>query len=656
MSYSKLFSEGKIGSLSIKNRVVMSAMGVSLAEFDGRPTDEIIAYYEERAKGGVGLIINEYTRVTDENGGIAALRQLGMTSDDKIPAFKKLTDAVHKHGAKIFCQLHHPGREGMNAFNGFKTLPAPSVRACALVLQATHEMSLDEIRDMQRLFIEAAVRAQKSGYDGVELHAAHGYLINQFLSPYTNKREDLYGGCLENRARFAKEIVMGIKERCPDFPLSVRISASEFLKAVGVLDQSLELEDTIEIAKVLEEAGADVINVSAGIYETANVVIEPMSYSEGWKLYLTKAIKDAVKIPVMGVGVIRNPRFAEQLLVEGKQDFIVMGRSHLADSEWANKASEGRENEIRKCISCLHCFETYLECIPTGKPLECAVNAKAAHETKYKDLKIDGNGRTVAVVGAGPAGMEAAIVLAQRGFKPVIFEKEKELGGQLQLANKPPFKDKINWLIDQQKEQLQKLGVEIKYGTEAGIENLKALSPYAVILATGGRALVPGRLPGINKSNVYTATDILSGEVNLKNKKVAVIGSGMTGLETAEYLNVKGNAVTVVEMQATIGKGVYMQNLSDVQGRLINQNTVFRPFHRLDEILDYKLSLTSMASCKKAELETEYVVMALGTRSNNELYEALKDQFDCLVMVGDCQKVGRIAQAIASGFDAAYNL
>ncbi len=655
MSYSKLFSEGKIGSLSTKNRVVMSAVGISLANMDGTPTDEIIAYYAERAKGGVGLIINEYTRVMDENGGIAAVRQLGLTSDDKIPAFKKMTDAVHAHGAKIFAQLHHAGREGMNAFNEFKTLPAPSVKACALVLQATHAMTIEEIKDMQNRFIDAAVRAEKAGYDGVELHGAHGYLIGQFLSPYSNLRTDEYGGSLENRCRFAVEIIEGIRAKLPNYPISIRLSVSEFLKAIGKMEPCLEVEETVEIAKILEKAGVDIINISSGLYETANTVVEPMSFEEGWLSELVKTVKNAVSIPVMGRGVIRTPEFAEKLLADGSQDFIVMGRTHLADPEWSNKAKEGRECEIRKCISCLHCFETYLGAMGTGVPVECAVNPRTAHETKYTELKQDGNGRVVAVVGAGPAGMEAAITLAKRGFKPVVFEKEAEVGGQLQLANKPPHKDKINWLIENQKSELARLGVEVKYNTEATVENLQAVSPYAVVVATGGRALVPN-IPGVDKANVCSSTDILTGKVKLENKKVAVVGSGMTGLETTELLNETGNQCTVVEMLPAIGAGAYMQNLLDVKMRLDAQGTSYRPFHRLDAVLDGKLELTNMASIKKAELETEYVVIALGTASNKELAENLKGKFDKVVSVGDANKVGRIANAIASGYEVAYNL
>lgn len=652
MKYPKLFSEGRIGKLTLKNRVVMTAMGNSLANLDGTPSDELIAFYTARARGGVGLIINEYTRVCDETG-VAAVRQLSLTSDEKIPAFQKMTNEVHQYGARIFAQLHHPGRETFNALNGFQLLPAASVQACGLCLQATREMTVDEIHEMQKKYVNAALRAEKAGYDGIELHAAHGYLIQQFLSPYTNHRTDEYGGTLANRMRFLTEILADIRSKLPDFPISVRISADEFLKAVGITRQGLELEESIQIAKELERQGADVINVSAGLYETANATIEPMSYQEGWRAYLTKGIKDAVQIPVMGVAVIRHPEFAEKLLEDGNQDFICMGRSHLADSEWVKKTEEGREDEIRKCIGCLHCFETYLGCMVNGNPLECTLNACTGKELKYNALKCDGDGRNVVVVGAGPSGMEAARVLAMRGFNVTVFEKNAKAGGQLLLAEVPPHKDKIQWLIDTQLAQLDKLGVEIKYQTEADEAAVKALNPYAVLIAAGGKPILPKSIPGMDAPHVYSIPQVLSGEVSIKGRKAVVIGSGMSGLETAEYL-AKDNQVAVIEMADVIAPGAYAQNVTDIQTRLTAANVKLMPFHRLDSIEPDGVSLTNMANCGKVKEPAECVVVALGTAPNRP--ENLENVCDNVIYIGDSCQAGRIANAIHTGYDAAYNL
>lgn len=652
MNYPNLFSKGTIGNITTKNKVVMTAMGVSLANQDGTPSDEIIKFYAERAKGGVGLIINEYTRVCDETG-VAAVRQLSLTSDDKIPAFKKLTDAVHKYDTKIFAQLHHPGRETFNALNGFELLPTASVQACGLSLQATRSMSIDEIHEMQQKYVDAAIRANKAGYDGVELHGAHGYLIQQFLSPYTNHREDEYGGSTENRTRFVCEIISAIKKSIPNFPLSIRISGDEFLKLVGNPRQGIEIEESIKFAKIFEEVGIDIINVSAGLYETANTTIEPMSFPEGWKSGLVKAVKDNVSIPVFGVSVIRNPEFAEQLLVSNNQDFIGLGRPLLADPNWCNKALEGKENTIRKCISCLHCFETYLGDLFTGDPVQCAINPRTAYETKYPELKKDGKGRVVVVVGAGPSGLETAKNLALRDFKPIVLEKQKESGGQLLYAKVPPKKDKIQWFIDVQREELKELGIDIRYNVTPDVDYIKSLKPYALVIATGATPLVPSSIPGVSGKNVYTIPQILSGEVKLANQKIAVIGSGMSGLETAEFLS-ENNQVTIVEMATSIGPGAYAQNLMDVTLRLNENGAKYLPFHRLDSIEGNTVNLFNISGLRELSLDVDSVVLSLGILSNKS--EELAKACDKVVYVGDSNELGRIAHAVRSGFDTAYNL
>lgn len=654
MKYKNLFSKGKIGNLTLKNKVVMTAMGVSLANLDGTPSDEMIAYYEKRAEGEVGLIINEYTRVCDETG-VAVIKQLSLAKDENIPKFRKMTDAVHKHGAKIFAQIHHPGREGINALNGFKPMPTASVKACGLVLQATRAMSIDEIHEMRDKFINAAVRAEKAGYDGVELHAAHGYFLQQFLSPYTNLRTDEYGGNFENRLRLIKEIIEGIKEQLPKFPLSIRISADEFLKAVGNPAQGLELDESVLMSKEFEKYGVNIINVSAGLYETANTTIEPMSYPQGWRSYLIKTIKDAVSIPVMGVAVIREPEFAEKLLKDGNQDLICMGRTFLADPDWAKKAIDGRENEIRKCISCLHCFETYLASTFSGTPVECACNAETAHETMYQNIKQDGDGKTVAIIGAGPAGMEAARVLALRNFKPVIFEKKDFVGGQLDTATKPPLKDKIEWLTNSMSAQLNKLNVEIKYNTNATVDEIKKLDPVGVILATGSTPIVPSKVSGFNSSHVYYSHDVLNGNIKINDKDVTIIGSGLVGLETAEFLAEKGHNVTIIEMEPNIGPGVYAQNLMDIKGRLDKLNTKYMPFHKLLEIKNDTIVTKNQSSLKEEVYDAKCIVLSLGSVPESETVNTISKSFDKVILVGDCNKVGRIANAVRTGFDAGYN-
>ena len=655
MKFNNVFSKGKIGNIEVKNRVVMPAMGVGLSNSDGTPSDKMIGYYEERAKGGVGLIITEITRVNDEHG-VGEIHQLCVTKDEHIEPLKKFAHTIHKHGTKVFAQLHHPGRQTFSGMIGGQPVVAPSPIKCGVCQQETRALTTEEIKSLVKDFVKGAQRVKAAGIDGVELHGAHGYLINQFLSPYTNKRKDEYGGSFENRMRFIKEIISGIKETCGDYPISVRISADEFLGAVGIPEKGIDLEEGVKIAKYLEKLGIDVINVSAGTYETMNTTIEPISFPQGWKSHLSKAIKEAIDIPVIVTNVIKKPDFADELIESGLADFVALGRAHLADPEWANKAKEGREEEIRYCISCLHCVETLLtKVLPEGGLLECACNPRLGRELDFNDLKKNGSGKVVAVIGAGPSGMEAARILALRGFKPVILEKQNQVGGQLQLANKPPHKDKVTWLIDNMLNQLNKLGVEIRLNEDVSIDVLKKLNPYAVFVATGSNPLVPP-IEGSEKENVCTAWDILSGKVKLESKKVAVIGSGMTGLETSELLAEQGNKVSVIEMLDKIGPGAHIQNLLDVTMRLNEYGAEMLPSHKLQKITDMKVVLEDLINTKVVEKEVDHVVLSIGSIPNNGLVEDIKANFHNVKIIGDANGIGKIVHAISAGFEEGYNL
>ena len=653
MAYEKLFSEGRIGNVTLRNRVVMSPMDFILADLNGKPGDEAIAFYTARARGGVGLIINGLTRVDDEYGR-ASLKSLALTTDENIPAFKKLTDAVHAEGAKMFCQLHHPGRETSCALNENRFNVSASAQACGLLCQTTRALTVDEIHVIEDKFVAAAVRAQKAGYDGVELHCAHGYLLQQFLSPYTNHRTDEYGGSRENRMRIVLEIIAGIHEQCGrDFPISVRISADEFLSLVGNPAPCLTPEETVPMCVAFEQAGVDVINVSCGLYETANTSIEPSSFPEGWRTYLIRAVRDAVSIPVMGVSVIRHPEFAEKLLEDGNQDFICMGRTFLADPEWVKKTQEGRECEIRKCISCLRCFESYMSGIGAGTKLQCALNPMMSHEAEYADLKQNGNGRTVVVVGAGPGGLEAARVLALRGFKPVVFEKNAYAGGQLNFADKAPMKTRITELIATMEAQLVALGVGVNYNHEVTDEEINALNPYAVIVATGSSPFAPASIPGIDGDNVYSYTDVLSGAVKPAGRRVALVGGGHSGLETAHFLCEKGYQVAVIEMQGAIGPDMYLQNQMDLSQSLAGYGTEIHTTCMLKSIEGNTLHLYNVGNLTSLDLTADSVVLAMGVRP----VEFPVEKLNCKVIkIGDAVTAGKIGNATADAFKAAYNL
>lgn len=656
MKYEYMLSPLKVGSLTLRNRIIMGAMGSATANEDATVSECERAYYAERAKGGVGLIITEVTRVNDKHG-VMMPKQTSAADDKYIPGLRALADEVHFYDGAIFLQLHHPGRQGFCDLNGNEPMRTPSGVTSYITNQPCREMTNEEVKELVSDYIDAAERAKKAGIDGVELHCAHGYLLNQFLSPYTNKRTDEYGGSTLNRARVVKEIIEGIRERVGgDYPVIMRISVEEYLEETvfDIKEPGLHMEESLEIIKYLIPFGLDAINVSAGVYESQNKAWEPTSYPQGWKIPLAETVKKAIggAVPVFGVGTIRDPQYAEKILAEGRVDGVVVSRNMLADPDWVNKAAEGREKDIRRCISCLNCMETMQQSAFTGKSLQCAVNARTCMEWFYNDIRRNGAGRSVAVVGGGPSGCEAARILAERGFRVTLFEKGPRLGGQLNLADKPPHKEKIDWLIEWFEGQLEKLGVDVRLNTPANVEDIRAVSPLAVFVGTGSEAVVPRSIPGTDGENVCTSTDILSGRVKLSGKNVAVIGSGMTGLETSELLAAMGNKVTIIEMADSIGPDAGWQNKTDVTVKLDACGTVYMPGHKLIKINSDSVTVEPKGG-EQFDVPADHVVLSLGVRAQQETANELEKSFR-VIRIGDTFKPGRIANAVGTAFAEAY--
>lgn len=645
--YQNLFQPGRIGKVEIRNRVVMTSLLTGLANKNGTVSEGLIAFYETRAQGGAGLIITEATQIVP--GGCHNKFQLGAFEDSQISGLAEMVKRIHACGSSFFMQLYHPGSQTTNKLAGGELLTPSGLGSKALPAQKCRAMDQADIDDLVKAFAEAAIRAKKAGFDGVELNAAHGYLLNQFLSPYTNKRTDAYGGNIKGRCRLVQEIIVAVRQAVgKDFPITLCISADEFLEKAGIKEDGIGLPETIAILTQLIPFGLDAVSVSAGTLETQNCAWEPISYPQGWRTYLPETVKRNIFVPVIGTSVIREPAFAEQLLKRGAMDFVGVARGQVADPEWAMKAEQGRANEIRRCISCLHCMQQLVE---TGHS-ECAINPKSHHEAEYGVLKVTGDNQPVVVVGGGPAGMEAARILALRGYKPILFEKANRLGGQLLLADKPPHKGKIDWLISYYEERLKVLNVDVRLNTEATAELIAAENPIAVFLATGSVPSRPASIVGIDGDNVCIAPDVLTGKVDIRGKQVVVVGDGLTGIETAETLGLQENVVSVVGRNSEIGERIYVQNRQGVLDSLIVQHARFFPRRELVSISADGITVKNTATDDLLFMPTDVVVLSLGVRPNLKRRDEFIEAFPDAIILGDAIRGGRIADAVHTAYDA----
>jgi len=642
IKYKNLFSEGKIGNLNIRNRIVMPPMGTNFANADGSVSQVLIDYYKERARGGVGLIITEIVCI-DSPVGKAITNQLCLDDDKYIGGFSDLAEAVHLEGAKIFVQLHHAGRQTTPEITGGFQPVCPSSTHEPFLNVTPRELTDEEIEDLVKKFVKAAVRAKMAGIDGVELHGAHGYLIGQFMSPHINKRTDKWGGNTERRMRFPLEIIKGIRQSLgPNFPICFRFNADDFV------EDGITLDEAKIIAKILEDAGVNILSVSVGIYETMPKLLEPFHFEEGWRVYTAEAIKKVVNIPVISVGVIRNPEFAEAVIAEGKADFVAIGRGLIADPEWPKKAYEGRDEEIRKCISCNTCIGLK---VFAGQKMRCAVNPKVGYEWKYQCLPSVSARKKVVVVGGGPAGTYAAITAAWRGHEVTLFEKEDKIGGQLNLSSLPPGKDKINWFTEWLEGALKRTNVTVRLGECATAEKLYELKPDVVIVAAGAEPIVPN-IPGIDRA--LLSWDVLRGKANIPSgEDVVIVGGGLVGCETANYLLGKGCNVTIIEMLDDIALDMEPIERFDLLTLFASKGVKALTKSLVTSITPDSIEMVDVASRQIKQIPAKHVVLAVGQKPVGcELARALSDKGIPVITVGDARSVGKIVDATLFGFNA----
>ncbi|MFH1605637.1 MAG: FAD-dependent oxidoreductase [Pseudomonadota bacterium] len=637
-SLDALFTPGTIGNMVLRNRLMMAPMGTNYSNWSGVVTDRLVDYYAERARGGVGLVTVGFSYVHPT--GRMSPYSMGVHEDAVIPGLRRLTDAIHEGGAKASIQIAHGGRRCRSTVTGSQLL-APSSLPC-VGGEMPRELSTAEIETVITWFGAATRRVREGGFDAVTLHLANGYLLQSFMSPYSNRRTDGYGGTVEARARLPLEIVQSMRrELGRGVPIIVRLSVDDFLEG------GLTLPEGRRMAQLLEGAGVDAIDVTAGTSETGYIIGPPMAMPKGFLVSHARVIKDAVRVPVAVVGRINDPILAEQILRESNADFISIGRPLLADADFANKARDGRFEDIRPCIACNEgCYQRLNALVDVS----CVVNPRVGREAQFPDVPAP-NPKQVLVVGGGPAGMTAALTAAARGHRVVLCERAVRLGGQLLIGEVPPHKEEIRALRDYLTRQIMKSRVETRLATTAAKELAERMGAEVVIVATGARP-VSASLPLID-TRLLCAWDILSGR-ETPGAKVVVMGGGEVGCELAEHLAVQGKEVIVVEVLDDILNGSEPRARTLLVRRLYELGVQVLVKSRVMEVLGTTVTY-ERAGLKSQIGGVDTVVTALGATADATPRASFGDGVT-VHAIGDCVEPRRILDAMREGFELAYSL
>ena len=647
--FDTLFEPIRVGSITLKNRLVMTPMSSHMSFDNHTATERMARYYATRAAGGFGLIETGYMAISQQ--GLAGPAQCAIYTDEHETGISLIADAVHEAApdAKVFAQIAHTGNLAYLPESG-ELVGATSIPA-ATSANPVRELATQEVRDIVRQFADSAERVQRAGFDGVEIHGAHGYLINQFLSARTNKRVDEWGGSVAERARFACEVIRTVKRRCgAGFPVSIRFNATDDIEGGNTI------EDYVAQARLFEQAGADLLNVSFGTAESGTVINS--NYTKpGFNAAHAQRIRAAVDVPVCVVGRVNDPAVAERILLEGDADLVGLGRQSLADPELANKVREGRLSELLCCTGCMQRCIGMPTCGPEDTGVSCMINPFSGKEALAEwQVRPVEEPKRVVVVGAGPAGLQAARIAAERGHEVTVLERENFAGGQYRLAAAPPDKTELAKTIKTYATLATKHGASIRYGVDATAASVKSLSPDAVILATGAVPIWP-RIPGIDGEHVVKANDLLSGRVVLPaGKNVLVVGAGLVGCETAEFLTGYREQITIVDMVPQMASLLNKVPRRKMLERFDEAGVRLVPNAKVLEFLEDGARVQPVVRDTEGNVHDEgdpveltgfdYVVVAMGARAYNPLEESVRAFCDEVYVVGDASHAGDAKKAI----------
>lgn len=646
MEYNKLFTPFKIGSMEVKNRIVFSPIGVNCSHINGTISNDEIDYYEERARGGAGMIIMGAQFLSQDiaQGPLSGILEHTYV----IPQLNTLCEAVQRYGTKITAQLCCGiGRDAFPNMNGELPMSASAIPLTFNPEVKCRPMSYEDIQDVMKKFAYSAKLVKDAGFDAIEIHGHAGDLIDQFMSPIWNKREDEYGGTDEKRARFPTEIVRSIRKAVgPDMPILFRISLEHRFQG------GRTIEDSINLIKLLENAGIDAIDIDAGSSEAIDYVFPTAYLGDACMEYLCKPVRKAVRIPILNSGN-HTPETAVRLIESGNADFVMFGRPLIADSQMPNKLMNGNGEDIRPCIRCNEgCIGRI---ITRFTKLSCSVNPQACNEERYR-IKSAKAPQNVVVIGAGPAGLEAARVAAIKGHKVILFEKEKVIGGQLSAASTPVFKRQLHKLIDWYGVQLKKLDVNLKLNKEVSVDDDILAECDKIIVGTGAVPFIPP-IPGIDGANVINIIEAHNNKELLKGKNIVICGGGLSGCDSALELATEGSKkITIVEMTDAIARDSIGINAVSLIPMLAKAGVKTYTNSRVTSI-DSEGVYVQKDDGTSEFIKADNVVTAFGMKKNNKLAEEIKAKYHIKTrVIGDCEKVGKVGTAVHMGFFAALAL